>query len=130
MFLILFRERHNFVVFILNSEYHCSCCLRVCTDLLTQAQHHVTRARKIDEQERQLREKQEQERELLRQRQQLEAEQKAKEKEQQLQQLEEQRQQFKLKTQNLLQFKEEPEQKKKSKVNKWSTPKQLYYTMK
>ena len=93
--------------------------LRVCSDLLTQAQHHVARARKIDEQERQLREKQEQERELLRQRQQLEAEQKAKEKEQQLQQLEEQRQQFKLKTQNLLQFKEEPEQKKKSKVNIW-----------
>jgi len=31
---------------------------RTCYDLLAQAQHHVARARKIDEQERQLREKQ------------------------------------------------------------------------
>ena len=39
----------------------------MCTDLLTQAQHHVTRAiaRKIDDQERLLRDKQEQEQELL-----------------------------------------------------------------
>ena len=100
----------------------------MCSDLLTQAQHHVARARKIDEQERQLREKQEQERELVRQRQQLEAEQKAKEKEQQLQQLEEQRQQFKLKTQNLLQFKEEPEHKKKSKVNHHDSNVTRYHT--
>ena len=95
-----------------------SSAFRTCSELLAQAQHHVARARKIDEQERQLREKQEQEREMFRQRQQMEAEQKAKEKEQQLQQQEEQRQQFRLKTQNLLQFKEEPPEKKKQKVSK------------
>ena len=92
---------------------------RACSDLLAQAQHHVARARKIDEQERQLREKQEQEREMFRQRQQLEIEQKAKEKEQHLQQMEEQRQQFRLKTQNLLQFREEAPEKKKQKVTKY-----------
>uniref|UniRef100_A0A8C4X5Q4 RNA polymerase-associated protein CTR9 homolog n=1 Tax=Erpetoichthys calabaricus TaxID=27687 RepID=A0A8C4X5Q4_ERPCA len=38
-----------------------------CSDLLSQAQYHVARARKQDEEERELRAKQEQERELLRQ---------------------------------------------------------------
>ena len=48
----------------------------MCTDLLTQAQHHVTKAaiaRKIDDQERPLRDKQEQEQELLWQHRQLRA---------------------------------------------------------
>ena len=44
---------------------HC----RQCGDLLSQAQYHVARARKIDEQERELRRKQEEEREAIRQKQ-------------------------------------------------------------
>lgn len=40
---------------------------RQCSDLLSQAQYHVARARKQDEEERELRAKQEQEKELLRQ---------------------------------------------------------------
>lgn len=40
---------------------------RQCSDLLSQAQYHVARARKQDEEERELRAKQEQERDLLRQ---------------------------------------------------------------
>lgn len=46
----------------LNLEY-----CRQCSDLLSQAQYHVARARKQDEEERELRAKQEQEKELLRQ---------------------------------------------------------------
>ena len=38
-----------------------------CADLLSQAQYHVTNARKIDEQEREQRRRQEEEREALRQ---------------------------------------------------------------
>lgn len=41
---------------------------RQCSDLLSQAQYHMARARKIDEEERELRRKQEEEREALRQR--------------------------------------------------------------
>ncbi len=40
---------------------------RQCSDLLSQAQYHVARARKIDEEERELRRKQEEEREALKQ---------------------------------------------------------------
>lgn len=39
---------------------------RQCQDLLSQAQYHVTRARKIHEQEQEMRRKQEEEKELLR----------------------------------------------------------------
>lgn len=42
---------------------------RQCSDLLSQAQYHVAKARKIDEQERELRRKQEEERDTLRQKQ-------------------------------------------------------------
>ena len=42
---------------------------RQCTDLLSQAQYHVHRARKIDEEEKDLRRRQEEEREALRQKQ-------------------------------------------------------------
>ncbi len=42
---------------------------RQCSDLLSQAQYHVARARKIDEEERELRKKQEEERDALRQKQ-------------------------------------------------------------
>lgn len=40
---------------------------RQCSDLLNQAQYHLARARKIDEQEQKMRRKQEEEREALRQ---------------------------------------------------------------
>lgn len=40
-----------------------------CTDLLSQAQYHVARARRVDEEEKQLRKKQEEEREIFRQKQ-------------------------------------------------------------
>lgn len=39
---------------------------RQCQDLLSQAQYHVARARRVDEEERQLRRKQEEEREAFR----------------------------------------------------------------
>ena len=39
---------------------------RRCSDLLSQAQYHVQRARRIDEEEKEIRKKQEEERELLR----------------------------------------------------------------
>lgn len=42
---------------------------RKCADYLSQAQHHLARARRIDDEERTLREKQEREREALRQKQ-------------------------------------------------------------
>ena len=42
---------------------------RKCADYLSQAQHHVARARKVDDEERLLREKQEKEREVIRQKQ-------------------------------------------------------------
>ena len=40
--------------------------LRRCADLLSQAQHHVARARKMEDEEREQREKQEREREAIR----------------------------------------------------------------
>ena len=40
---------------------------RQCSDLLSQAQYHVERARKIDEAEREMRKRQEEEREAIRQ---------------------------------------------------------------
>ena len=43
---------------------------RQCLDLLSQAQYHVARARKIDEEERALRKKQEEEREAIKRKQQ------------------------------------------------------------
>ena len=42
---------------------------RKCADYLSQAQHHVARARKVDDEERQLRERQEKEREIIKQKQ-------------------------------------------------------------
>ena len=46
-----------------------SACLfcRQCSDLLSQAQYHVSRARKQDEEDKEMRAKQEQERDVLRQ---------------------------------------------------------------
>ncbi|KAF5894626.1 RNA polymerase-associated protein CTR9 [Clarias magur] len=80
---------------------------RQCSDLLSQAQYHVARARKQDEEEKELRAKQDQEREQLRQqllRQQEEK--KIKEAEEQKKLLE-QRAQYVEKTKNLLTFTDE-----------------------
>ncbi|KAM9461376.1 RNA polymerase-associated protein CTR9 homolog [Clarias gariepinus] len=91
---------------------------RQCSDLLSQAQYHVARARKQDEEEKELRAKQDQERELLRQQLLREQEErKIKEAEEQKKLLE-QRAQFVEKTKNLLTFtdemKESAKEKKKS----------------
>lgn len=45
---------------------------RKCADYLSQAQHHLTRARRLDDQERSIKERQEKEREALRNKQQQE----------------------------------------------------------
>jgi len=45
----------------------CVCDCRQCSDLLSQAQYHVARARKQDEEDKETRAKQEQERDVLRQ---------------------------------------------------------------
>lgn len=42
---------------------------RKCADYLSQAQHHLARARKVDDEERSLKERQEREREALKQKQ-------------------------------------------------------------
>ena len=42
---------------------------RKCADYLSQAQHHLARARRVDDEERSLKERQEREREVLRQKQ-------------------------------------------------------------
>ena len=43
--------------------------VRKCADYLSQAQHHLARARRVDDEERSLKERQERERETLRQKQ-------------------------------------------------------------
>uniref|UniRef100_A0A8C4RTN3 RNA polymerase-associated protein CTR9 homolog n=1 Tax=Erpetoichthys calabaricus TaxID=27687 RepID=A0A8C4RTN3_ERPCA len=75
-----------------------------CSDLLSQAQYHVARARKQDEEERELRAKQEQERELLRQQLLKEQEEKRHREEEEQRKLLEQRAQYVEKTKNLLTF--------------------------
>ncbi|XP_044738203.1 RNA polymerase-associated protein CTR9 homolog isoform X2 [Chrysoperla carnea] len=88
---------------------------RQCQDLLSQAQYHVARARRVDEEERALRRKQEDERtafkmKQIEEQQRLE-EQRRKDKEQMLQK----RQEFKEKTKNALLFEEMPQEKGKGK---------------
>ncbi|RWS22039.1 RNA polymerase-associated protein CTR9-like protein, partial [Leptotrombidium deliense] len=84
---------------------------RQCQDLLSQAQYHVARARRIDEEEREIRRKQEEERESLRQK--VLEEQKKIEEEKQRQELEliQKRQQFVEQSKNKLVFAEIPEEK-------------------
>ncbi|XP_044259150.1 RNA polymerase-associated protein CTR9 homolog [Tribolium madens] len=88
---------------------------RQCKDLLSQAQYHVARARRVDEEERQLRRKQEDERTAFKMRQ-LE-EQKKVEEEMRLtkEQLLQKRQEYKEKTKNALLFMEIPNEKSKGK---------------
>ncbi|XP_075694274.1 RNA polymerase-associated protein CTR9 homolog [Rhinoderma darwinii] len=77
---------------------------RQCSDLLSQAQYHVARARKQDEEEKELRAKQEQEKEILRQKLQKEQEEKRFKEVEEQKKLLEQRAQYVEKTKNILQF--------------------------
>ncbi|MBN3281104.1 CTR9 protein, partial [Polyodon spathula] len=77
---------------------------RQCSDLLSQAQYHVARARKQDEEEKELRSKQEQERELLRAQQFKQMEDKRNKEVEEQKKLLEQRAQYVEKTRNLLSF--------------------------
>ena len=111
-FFVYLSKEGDHMKFDLNFATHEA---RKCADYLSQAQHHVSRARKVDDEERLMRERQEKERELIRQKHIEEEQEKARERDLQSQKMEEARQQFKLKTQNLLQFREEtPEPKAKT----------------
>lgn len=79
---------------------------RQCSDLLSQAQYHVARARKQDEEEKELRAKQEQERDLLRQQMLKEQEEKRSREMEEQKKLLEQRALYVEKTKNLLTFAE------------------------
>lgn len=88
---------------------------RQCSDLLSQAQYHVARARKQDEEERELRTKQEQERDLLRQQLLKEQEEKKNREAEEQKKLLEQRALYVEKTKNLLTFAEGPKEMPKEK---------------
>ncbi|XP_060131638.1 RNA polymerase-associated protein CTR9 homolog [Zootoca vivipara] len=88
---------------------------RQCSDLLSQAQYHVARARKQDEEERELRAKQEQEKELLRQKLLKEQEEKRLREIEEQKKLLEQRAQYVEKTKNILMFTGEVEVSKEKK---------------
>ncbi|XP_054627318.1 RNA polymerase-associated protein CTR9 homolog [Dunckerocampus dactyliophorus] len=85
---------------------HAASEARQCSDLLSQAQYHVARARKQDEEEKELRAKQEQERDLLRQQMMKEQEEKRSREAEEQKKLLEQRALFVEKTKNLLTFAE------------------------
>ncbi|KAJ8271509.1 hypothetical protein COCON_G00103680 [Conger conger] len=86
---------------------------RQCSDLLSQAQYHVARARKQDEEEKEMRAKQEQERDLLRQQLQKEQEEKRSKEVEEQKKLLEQRAQYVEKTKGLLTFTEEAQKEKR-----------------
>jgi len=87
------------------------------SDLLSQAQYHVARARKVDEEEQEVRRKQEAEKEALRKKREEEEKIRREQREQQEKELLEKRQQFKEATKNLLVFAPE-EQAPKEKSTK------------
>ncbi|KAM7015225.1 RNA polymerase-associated protein CTR9 homolog isoform 1-T1 [Tautogolabrus adspersus] len=88
---------------------------RQCSDLLSQAQYHVARARKQDEEEKELRAKQEQERDILRQQMMKEQEAKRSRVVEEQKKLLEQRALFVEKTKNLLTFAEGSKEMSKEK---------------
>uniref|UniRef100_A0A8D3BJ59 RNA polymerase-associated protein CTR9 homolog n=1 Tax=Scophthalmus maximus TaxID=52904 RepID=A0A8D3BJ59_SCOMX len=88
---------------------------RQCSDLLSQAQYHVARARKQDEEEKELRAKQEQERDLLRQQMKKEQEDKRSRVAEEQKKLLEQRALYVEKTKNLLTFAEGSKEMSKDK---------------
>ncbi|XP_067928007.1 RNA polymerase-associated protein CTR9 homolog [Watersipora subatra] len=83
---------------------------RQCFDLLSQAQYHVARARKIDEEERALRKKQEGEREAIKRKQQEQETEKLRVLEAQKEKQLEERARFIEKTKNLLVFSNQPDE--------------------
>ncbi|XP_061609605.1 RNA polymerase-associated protein CTR9 homolog [Phyllopteryx taeniolatus] len=92
---------------------HAASEARQCSDLLSQAQYHVARARKQDEEEKELRAKQEQERDLLRQQLMKEQEEKKSREAEEQKKLLEQRALYVEKTKNLLTFAEGASKEKK-----------------
>ncbi|XP_022088278.1 RNA polymerase-associated protein CTR9 homolog [Acanthaster planci] len=87
---------------------------RQCSDLLSQAQYHVARARRQDEEERLLRQRQDQERDALRQKQLEEQRARQQADEERSKALMEKRAQFIEKTKNILVVTSEPEPPRKS----------------
>lgn len=85
---------------------------RQCQDLLSQAQYHVARARRVDEEEKLLRKKQEEEREAFRIRQMEEQKRLAERRKQEVEQMLLKRQEYKEKTKNALLFTELPNEMK------------------
>ncbi|XP_062350258.1 RNA polymerase-associated protein CTR9 homolog isoform X2 [Cinclus cinclus] len=100
---------------VLNAVKELELAHRQCSDLLSQAQYHVARARKQDEEERELRAKQEQEKELLRQKLLKEQEEKRLREKEEQKKLLEQRAQYVEKTKNILMFTGEVEGTKEKK---------------
>ncbi|XP_059682020.1 RNA polymerase-associated protein CTR9 homolog isoform X2 [Gavia stellata] len=100
---------------VLNAVKELELAHRQCSDLLSQAQYHVARARKQDEEERELRAKQEQEKELLRQKLLKEQEEKRLREKEEQKKLLEQRAQYVEKTKNILMFTGEVEGSKEKK---------------
>ncbi|KAG7274434.1 hypothetical protein CRUP_033590 [Coryphaenoides rupestris] len=94
----------------------CARCVRgQCSDLLSQAQYHVARARKQDEEEKEMRAKQEQERDMLRQQMLKEQEEKRTKVAEDQRKLLEQRAMYVEKTKNLLSFSDGPKETAKEK---------------
>ncbi|KAG1676690.1 RNA polymerase-associated protein CTR9 [Nymphon striatum] len=84
-----------------------------CQDLLSQAQYHVARARRLDEEEKQIRKKQEEERHATVLKQAEEQERLVEERQQQAKHLIQKREEYKQKTKGMLQFDEVQESRKK-----------------
>lgn len=113
----IFLSKHgDRIKFDLN---HAAVEARQCVDLLNQAQYHVARAKKLDEQEREMRRKHEEECEALKLKKQKEKEEKERERVEKERKMLEEREKFKEKTKKLLQFdpiiEDKPEKKKKGK---------------
>ncbi|KAF7272141.1 hypothetical protein GWI33_015055 [Rhynchophorus ferrugineus] len=85
---------------------------RQCKDLLSQAQYHVARARRVDEEERLLRRKQDEERTAFKMRQIEEQKRREEEHRATKEQMLQKRQEYKEKTKNALVFQEMPSEKK------------------
>ncbi|PSN41501.1 RNA polymerase-associated protein CTR9 [Blattella germanica] len=88
---------------------------RQCQDLLSQAQYHVARARRVDEEERQLRRKQEEEREAFRMKQKEEQKKLEEKKRMEFEEMCKKRQEYREKTKNALLFGEMPNEKSSKK---------------
>ncbi|XP_043475768.1 RNA polymerase-associated protein CTR9 homolog [Leptopilina heterotoma] len=88
---------------------------RRCQDLLSQAQYHVARARRLDEEEKLLRKKQEEERQAFKLRQTEEQQKMAEMRKQKEEEMLQKRHEYREKTKNVLLFSDMPSEKKKGK---------------